>query len=65
MNAHLFVTRYAAPLSDSTARALISRVTVVTGRDSAFAIAYTVLPEFSIDSMRSRSSPVNLGFFIA
>ena len=51
-------------MSDSTARALISRVTVVTGRDSSFAMQYTVFPDLRPVSIASRSASVNLGFFI-
>ena len=42
----------------------LSRVTVVTGRDSSFAIMYTVFPDLRPVSIASRSESVNLGFFI-
>ena len=64
LKAHLLATLYAAPLSDSTALAFISRVIVVTGRESALAIAYMFFPSLSMDSIVFLSRSVSLGFFM-
>ena len=43
---------------------LISRVVVVSGQAGAFAIAYAVWPDLSLDSIASLSASVSLGFFM-